>query len=205
VASSDPRQVRVTEVSVRALILSGAPPGDGELDAIQATLQSELVARGHTAESRVLRDMAIAYCQGCFDCWMKTPGVCRTHDDGPDLARACINSDVLLLLTPITFGGYSSHLKKGMDRLIGLISPFFTRIHGEVHHKTRYPRYPSVVMIGVLPQRCAEEEAVFHDLVRRNAINMHAPWCISRVCYRGASSGIAAEILRLVEGQERAA
>jgi multimeric flavodoxin WrbA len=190
---------------VRALILNGAPPGDGELDELEAALRGELAARGAVAQSLVLRDMVVAYCQGCFDCWTKTPGVCRTHDEGRDVARDWINSDVVFMLTPVTFGGYSSHLKKGMDRIACLVSPFFTRIHGEVHHKTRYAQYPGMVMVGMLPQRSLEEEVVFHELARRNAINIHAPWCVSRVCYRGGSPGIVAELLRMVEAQRRAA
>ena len=78
------------------------------------------------------------------------PGRRRTHDAGPDVARTFINSDVVYLLTPVTFGGYSSELKKALDRIIGLASPFFVRIDGEFHHKTRYERYPRLVVIGVV-------------------------------------------------------
>lgn len=39
--------------------------------------------------------------------------------------------------------------KKGLDRLIGLVSPFFTKIAGETHHRPRYDRYPALLAVGV--------------------------------------------------------
>jgi hypothetical protein len=75
----------------------------------------------------------------------------------------------------VTFGGYSSELKKAVDRLIPLNSPFFKKISGEVHHKPRYGRYPRILAIGSLPGRDAESEQIFRTLVRQNAINFHSP------------------------------
>lgn len=81
-----------------------------------------------------LREMKLAHCLGCFNCWVKTPGMCVEADAGRDIAKAVIRSDVAVLLTPVTFGGYSPELKKTFDRFIQLISPFFQMDHGEVHH-----------------------------------------------------------------------
>jgi multimeric flavodoxin WrbA len=169
---------------MNVLILNGALAGDRELDAVQDMIALELAAHSHTVRSLRLREMPIAYCQGCFECWLKTPGVCRTHDHGPDVARDMINCDAAFFLTPVTFGGYSSELKKALDRSIGLVLPFFTRVAGEVHHQKRYDAYPALVVIGLLSQPCAEEEAVFHALAQRNALNMHVPWYTSRVFIR---------------------
>src|SRR6266496_2097427 len=60
-------------------------------------------------------------------------------------------------------------------RSIGIISPFFTRFDGEVHHKARYARYPALLGIGVSEDRDPEEAQIFARLVDRNAINFHAP------------------------------
>ncbi|HJN16519.1 MAG TPA: NAD(P)H dehydrogenase, partial [Armatimonadota bacterium] len=84
-------------------------------------------------------------------------------------------ADILALLTPVTFGGYSSHLKRMLDRLIPNILPFFDKIDGRIHHKARYERYPSMAVAGVLPEPDAEAEAIFRKLVSRNAKNHHAP------------------------------
>jgi hypothetical protein len=188
------------------LILNGALPGGPALDGVQQLLADEVVALGWRPHVLTLHTLPIAYCQGCFECWTRTPGTCKTDDAGRQVATAFIGSHVVVLLTPVTFGGYSSEIKKGLDRIIGLVLPFFTRIEGEVHHVPRYERYPALVGVGLLPEGRPEEERVFHTLVERNAINMHAPWHASRVLHPGDEpAAIRAAIRSLLAGAVRAA
>ncbi len=85
-----------------------------------------------------------------------------------------IQCDLLVFLTPVTFGGYSSELKKAVDRMIPLALPFFARVCGETHHKPRYERYPALLGVGVLPDRDDEAEQMFTALVGRNAVNFNS-------------------------------
>ena len=183
---------------MKATILNGALPGDSFVDAVGAALQDALHAEGWAVTSWTLRDEKIAYCLGCFECWTRTPGVCRIADAGREVPASIIASDLAVYLTPITFGGYSSELKKAVDRSICLISPFFTRIEGEVHHHARYTRYPALVGVGVLPAAHPAQEQVFHTLVGRNAINMHAPLHGSLVVYHSQEPAAAATGLRRI-------
>ena len=160
---------------MRALILNGALAGDDGLRTIEGAIDSTLSTSGWIVERIQLRDVFIAYCKGCFDCWVKTPGLCATRDGAGVVTRALACSDLVVLLSPITFGGYSSELKKALDRSIGILSPFFTRVEGEVHHKARYRRYPALLGIGVSEDRDPDEAQIFARLVGRNAINFHAP------------------------------
>jgi multimeric flavodoxin WrbA len=180
---------------MQAIILNGALPGDSYVDAVGAGLHLALTDGGWQATYHTLRDEKVAYCLGCFECWTKTPGVCRIDDDGRRLAAALIASDLAVYLTPVTFGGYSSELKKYVDRSIPLVSPFFTRIYGEVHHHARYARYPSLVAVGVLPEPDPAQERIFAALIERNAINLHAPFHSSLVVYRGQQPDAAAASL----------
>ncbi|MEZ4770673.1 MAG: NAD(P)H-dependent oxidoreductase [Caldilineales bacterium] len=159
---------------MNATILNGGHVGDRFTDHVQNLLVAELSNSGDVA-AWTLRDEKIAYCLGCFDCWTRTPGLCRIDDAGRDVAASIIASDLVIFLTPVTFGGYSSQIKKAVDRSICLISPFFTRIGGEVHHQPRYDRYPAMLAIGILPERSPDQEAIFTRLVERHAINLHAP------------------------------
>jgi len=81
----------------------------------------------------------------------------------------------VVYLTPIQFGGYSYELKKALDRSIPIISPFFRKARGEVHHKKRYDRHPKVAVLGWSKRLAEDEGDIFENLVRRNAINMHTP------------------------------
>ena len=129
--------------------------------------------RGWSVTTLTLRSLKIASCTGCFGCWLRTPGICMTNDDGREVLRQMMQNDGVVLLTPVTFGGYSSLLKRALDRSIPMISPFFATIDGETHHRRRYERHPRLAMIGVTTDDKPEEEQVFRTLATRNAINFH--------------------------------
>ena len=160
---------------MKAVILDGSREGDDALNTPHRVILDELTGAGWDVEPFILHRLGISYCRGCFECWVHTPGVCVSTGAGRDVAKAVIQSDLAVFLTPVTFGGYSSELKKAVDHLIGLVSPFFTKIDGETHHKTRYEKYPRLLGVGVMPAEDAESERIFTTLVERNAINMHSP------------------------------
>jgi len=176
---------------MNATVLNGALPGDAFLDEVQDLVVELLGEEGFRVRPWVLREEKVGYCMGCFECWTATPGLCRIPDAGRDVAASLIRSDLAVCLTPVTFGGYSSELKKAVDRTICLISPFFKVIGGEVHHHRRYRRYPALLGIGVLPGPHAGQERIFGELIERHAINMHAPRRAHAVFYRNQA---AAEI-----------
>jgi hypothetical protein len=173
---------------MRALLLNGGHtggPGEDAIATVESILCHRLAEHGFEVDVVTLREASVAYCRGCFQCWTRTPGLCRTNDAARDLTRRFILSEVVVFLTPVTFGGYSSELKKVLDRSIGLVSPFFRRIDGETHHRMRYARYPALLGVGLLPGPDLEDEALFHSLVRRNAINLHSPAQAADVFYHG--------------------
>ncbi len=160
---------------MNGVILNGATASDAEAKLADEILTDELTALGWRVTSFQLRDMKIAYCAGCFECWVKTPGVCIIDDDGRKIAQAMVQSDLTVFLTPVTFGGYSSILKKASDRFIGLLSPSFAKVNGEIHHKKRYDRYPRLLGVGLLDHPDEPSTRLFRTLVHRNAINMYSP------------------------------
>jgi multimeric flavodoxin WrbA len=88
----------------RVVILDGAGSGDQDLSPILNVLSHVLQAGGAQVETYPLREMKLAHCLGCFDCWLKTPGMCVEADAGREVAKALIQSDVAVLFTPVTFG-----------------------------------------------------------------------------------------------------
>lgn len=178
---------------MKTTILNGALPDDDFADSVGQMLSDHLAAQ---VKTWTLRDERIAYCLGCFECWTKSPGICRIDDAGRAVAASIIASDLVVYLTPVTFGGYSSALKKAVDRVICLVSPFFTRIDGEVHHQARYSRYPALLGIGVLPAPQPDQEHIFQTLIARNALNLHAPTHRAVFVYRNQQPAAIAATLR---------
>lgn len=142
-------------------------------------LQSEIISYlQNLANCSVpnLSELQIAPCLGCFNCWSKSPGVCAQNDDFPELMQKFLLSEIVIVLTPIQFGGYSAQVKKALDRLLPILLPYFTKLNKETHHKPRYAKYPKFAAIGVIPRytpRKEQQAQIFRLLVRRNSINFY--------------------------------
>jgi multimeric flavodoxin WrbA len=188
---------------MKAVILDGSLDVDPLLGQAREVIADELGGMGWQVEALTLREMEICPCVGCFGCWTQTPGECLIDDAGRDVARSIIQSKLVVYLTPITFGGYSSELKKALDRSICLVSPFFVKVDGEVHHRPRYEHYPCLLGVGVLAQHNAESERAFANLVERNALNMHAPAHAGGMVHgEGGPEGMRAGIRALLQAME---
>ncbi len=155
---------------MKALILDGSHANDPQA----ITIANALLQHIPEAETIVLRDQKIGNCAGDFFCWVRNPGMCNINDDNRVIAEKIVHSDLVIYLTPVTFGGYSSGLKRMVDHQIQNISPFFTNIKGEIHHQKRYRQYPNLLTIGWMDEPSTRAESIFRHLVHRNAINMHA-------------------------------
>lgn len=178
---------------MKAILLKGAGKDDPAADVLCKIFTDKLGGHNHEVDLVNLYDTEIAGCLGCFGCWVKTPGICVIDDAGRDVAKAVVQSDLVIMVTPVTFGGYSYELKKALDRMIPIISPFFMKINGEIHHKPRYERYPKNIIVGILPEMDGEMAGTFKELVTRNAINMHGPVYVSGIALRSQSPEEIAE------------
>ena len=161
---------------MRALILNGEEIDGISLEQVSENIKEELKNNDFEIKEILLKEKKIADCLGCFDCWVKTPGVCIIDDYGREVAAELINSDLLIFLTPVVFGSYSYQLKKALDRMIPLISPYFKKVKGEIHHKKRYPKYPSILALGIIEDNNQLQSKIFKELVERNSINFHSPY-----------------------------
>jgi multimeric flavodoxin WrbA len=180
---------------MKAIILDGSNSGDVISKQISEMLIEQLESQGWETENVVIRDKKIGVCAGYFYCWIRSPGICNINDDNRIIAEAVIASDLVVYLTPITFGGYSSKLKGMVDHLIQNISPHFTTINGETHHKKRYSKYPDFVVVGWMDSPDISVEMIFKYLVRRNAINFYAEKAISAIVYANQSNEEVKQVL----------
>ncbi len=158
------------------VLLDGRPPGAESLAPALSALTDVLDQDRADVQVFPLADAKLAHCIGCFACFVETPGLCRYHEaDGVAILQALMQSDSVVLFTPVSFGGYGSTLKQIVDRCVSLIHPYFELNHGEVHHLARYARYPRWVAVGVQSRPDPDDARLFTLLAGRNAINLHSP------------------------------
>jgi hypothetical protein len=146
----------------------------------------------------VLREEVLAPCRGCFGCWLSTPGLCRSKDRSGPLLAAMLDCAAVVVLTPVTAGGYGSALKLFVDHWIQTTLPFFVHRQGETHHPQRYSAFPRIVAVGVAELPDPEEERLLQAIVARNAVNFAAPSCSAGIVPRADPAPGVARILDTV-------
>lgn len=122
-----------------------------------------------------LKDRNIMPCRSCGSCGLKTPGRCILGDDMQDILKAIAKSERIIMLTPIRFGGYSSQLKKAVDRFMVLGLPLYIVKKGKLLHPMRYGT-KTLIGIGITEKSMKGQEDNFRTIVERNALNMQSPY-----------------------------
>jgi hypothetical protein len=158
------------------VVLSAASPSLPSLQTLSSLLTEQLHHNGETnLQTFHLATTKLAYCQGEFDCWVKTPGLCRAHDAEQSIVQAIHDADNLILLDAVTFGGHSYTIKRAQDRLICLLSPFFEKRAALTHHAARYGKAANFYALGWTPTNNESLSNTWAELADANAINMLAP------------------------------
>lgn len=110
-------------------------------------------------------------CVGCFNCWIKTPGICcQTKTNSFAYLKEIISANYVVNITQITFSGFSANMKAYLERSLPLSHPFFTKRSGEMHHQKRYKENAQMIAIGYDPTSIQAEKN-FCELISRNLIN----------------------------------
>ncbi len=163
---------------MKAMILDGSEKHDSFSKHINEAVLDVLHKKKTAVSNYTLNQYEINGCVGCLNCFFKNPGTCVFDDLVKELPRVFIDCDLVILITPVTFGGYSSILAKAYDRLIiQLESHLFEVSHGKMRRQKRYQQnHPSLIVIGVEEKANVENREVFEALVKQNDFeHIHSP------------------------------
>ncbi len=185
------------------VILSAGPLQHPSLAELRTLLEAELTSAGEQVRTFDLGATPLAYCQGEFDCWVRTPGVCRSRDAEQEIVQAIHDAEHLVLLDLVRFGGHTATLKRAQDRLICLLSPFFEKRSGLTHHDARYPNPPSLFALGLTACPDPDQADTWRELAEANAINMLAPRFGAAVVSDDDRAGWPEQIRTLLAATER--
>ena len=150
-----------------------------------AYISSYLETKDFEIEHRSVGRDEITPCMGCFGCWVRKPGECVIQDGMTELNDRCMNSDVVIYLSPVVFGQFSANIKNVIDRWLPNMLHYFTkRPDGSTIHKPRYATYPMQFIIGYGEAVSTEDSQLFVDITMKHRRNIEA------VVYRGNNSEI---------------
>ena len=112
-------------------------------------------------------------CVGCFGCWVRTPTECVIRDELPKMSSLLFGSDEVIIVSRMTYGWLSPECKCVLDRCIGYMQPFFTKVKGEMHHRQR-SRHRIELVYMLYGDSREQERELAKKLAERNALNLGA-------------------------------
>lgn len=159
--------------------INGSPKGESSNTNIMVTaFLTGAESVGAEVENIFLANKEINHCKACSQCIVSGQGNCIIKDDMKDLVHKFIESDIVVLATPLYIDNISGMLKVFMDRLFCIGNPGLEKDeNGEYrHHQSK--RYkngvpPKIVVIsnGGYPERSNFQ--VISLLMKRFARNFH--------------------------------
>lgn len=104
-------------MSKKVLILSGSPRKGGNSDLLCDEFMRGAEESGNIVEKIRVAEKKIDYCKACYYC-TKHNGECVIKDDMADIMQKIIDSDVLVLASPVYFYSIDAQLKALIDRTV---------------------------------------------------------------------------------------
>ncbi len=156
---------------MKVLLINGSM--SSEADSLQDYLDrfaDRRAEKGNEIRKETLAGKTINSCIGCYNCWLKTPGVCCFKDDNTQILKSIVWADQVVWASPLSMGFVTSAVKNANDRMIPLLHPFL-RMNGD--RMGHYPRYESEFMSILLlehsPEMNDETFSIIEDMYRRFA------------------------------------
>lgn len=103
-------------MSKKVLILSGSPRKDGNSDILCDEFMKGAIESGNEVEKVRVAQKNIGFCRACYAC--RETGICVIKDDMAELLQKMIDSDVIVLASPVYFYSIDAQLKTVIDRTV---------------------------------------------------------------------------------------
>ena len=96
------------------VILQGSPNVNGSTNLLVESFSKGAIASGHEVKKIEVAKMNINSCGGCVACGYEGP--CIMKDDNELIKREILSSDAIVFATQLYYYGFTSQLKKVIDR-----------------------------------------------------------------------------------------
>ena len=104
---------------------------------------------GAKVEVVLLAEKEINNCIACVKCWTKTPGKCALKDDMAGLLAKFMQSDLVVMATPVYIYNVTGMMKTFLDRMMPILDPHLVKMeNGYTGHIKKYDAYKQNVRIA---------------------------------------------------------
>lgn len=141
---------------MKVVCLLGSPRAKSNSAAIAARFSETAGKSGAEVKSYTLNSLKYRGCQACMACKTKLEK-CALKDDLSEVLDAVAESDVVVIASPVYFGGISGQLKTAIDRFYSFLKPNFHDIPDPVRLA------PGKKLVFIITQGNADEN-MFDDI-----------------------------------------
>ncbi len=104
---------------------------------------------GAKVEVVLLAEKEINHCITCVKCWTKTPGRCALKDDMAGLLKIFMQSDLVVMATPVYIHNVTGIMKTFLDRMMPIIDPHQVKMeNGYTGHIKKFDEYKQNVRMA---------------------------------------------------------
>lgn len=140
---------------------------DDKMQRVGNRILEQIRSKGEDIEYISVSDLDIKPCYGCGSCSTKTYGKCVLQDDMEPILRKLIRTDRLVLVTPVTWGSYSSAIKRIMDRISVIGDSHYYVVKKELVKGVR-GNLKKMFAVGVKEDCDEVERSAFQELLQEN-------------------------------------
>lgn len=108
---------------MNVLVLNGSPRPNGNTSKLISAFKEGAMESGHNVKVIDVCRMNIKGCLACEYCHTRGNGNCVQKDDFIQIHKELVNTDVLVLASPIYYHGVSGQLKCVIDRFYAPLYP----------------------------------------------------------------------------------
>lgn len=103
----------------KIMVITGSPKAEGNSNSLAKAFIAGALAAGHEVEVFDAYKAQMDGCHGDGSCFER--GRCGLKDDGQKMFDLMCWADIMVLVSPVYWGGFTSYIKKAIDRFY----PFF--------------------------------------------------------------------------------
>ena len=107
---------------MKIVTLMGSPRSQGNSNTLTRRFQETAATLGAEIRNFELNRLTYRGCQGCYTC-KKGLEQCSLNDDLTEVLAAVVESDAVVLATPVYYGDMTAQLKGFMDRTYSYLKP----------------------------------------------------------------------------------